>query len=54
MTGLRIWKTCESMPRAIESIIRTVTLLSEEKAFELINQQMWEAAMRFATKAMNS
>jgi hypothetical protein len=53
MTGLRVWKTCESMPQAIESIMRTVYMLTEYKALGRINPQMWEAAIRFATKAMN-
>ena len=53
MTGLRVWKTCESMPHAIESMLRTVYMLTEYKAFGRINPQMWEAAIRFATKAMN-
>ena len=54
MTGLRVWKTCESMPHAIESIMRTVTLLTEEKAGEAVNKQVWDAAMKFATKSMNA
>ena len=51
--GLKVWKTCEGVPESIESILRTITLITENVVFSPFTQEMFKASMNFGKKAMN-